>query len=324
MESLKGLGSLRVLPMEIRDHIYRHVFHDRYLVPCPGAIFYLNRGYPGFEMKRSVYYDQFPCTNIGLLETSKALRSEAEDVFYAESVFVFAARHVLEDTELLWDVFNLRNRHCPKALKLLCESMTSYFPPLILYDAPEVKFRANEWGLERMNNIEIQMDFGDYLTCPRTDREPQPVDIFNMSVFKILESTDLTRATCHIICENLQACQYVEHTLLSAPYYESLKKLVTLKTLVLEFKFDGTSEIHRCITRSDRTIQQKLDALLFESLRGSVFDEVATDLATSVGLPTIWQDGLSISLRYHPRKQLEDLSCSKKELSLSQVEEPAK
>jgi hypothetical protein len=181
--------------------------------------------------------------------------------------------------------------------------MTSYFPPLILYDAPEVKFRANERRLERMNNIEIQIDFGDYLTCPHVDRQPQPVDVFNMSVFKILESTDLTRATCHIIFENLQVCQYAEHRLLGAPHYALLRKLVTLKTLVLEFRFDGTSGVYKDILRSDLTIQQKFDALICEMLRGSVIEEVAADLATSMGLPTIWQDGLSLSFQYHPRKR---------------------
>ncbi len=63
-DSPAGLGSLSVLPFEIRDLIYRHVFSDRYcyrLLSSP----------------------------IGLLGASKALRHEATDTLYSHSTFKF-------------------------------------------------------------------------------------------------------------------------------------------------------------------------------------------------------------------------------------------
>ena len=63
--SLTGLGSLSVVPLEIRDHIYRHVFSNKY---C-----YRTRSGP----------------SIGILAVSKALRREATDAFYSQSTFQF-------------------------------------------------------------------------------------------------------------------------------------------------------------------------------------------------------------------------------------------
>ena len=59
-----GLGSLSILPLEIRDLIYRHVFADKY---C-----YRPQSDP-----------------IGLLAASKALRHEATDMLYSYSIFKF-------------------------------------------------------------------------------------------------------------------------------------------------------------------------------------------------------------------------------------------
>ena len=62
---LTGLGSLSVVPLEIRDHIYRHVFSNKY---CHRAL---------------------SGPSIGILAASKALRHEATDTFYSQSTFQF-------------------------------------------------------------------------------------------------------------------------------------------------------------------------------------------------------------------------------------------
>lgn len=62
---LTGLGSLSVVPLEIRDHIYRQVFSNKY---C-----YRTRSGP----------------SIGILAASKVLRQEATDAFYSQSTFQF-------------------------------------------------------------------------------------------------------------------------------------------------------------------------------------------------------------------------------------------
>lgn len=59
-----GLGSLSIIPREIRDLIYRHVFADK-------------------------YYYQPQSDPIGLLATSKALRHDAADILYFYSKFMF-------------------------------------------------------------------------------------------------------------------------------------------------------------------------------------------------------------------------------------------
>ena len=63
-DSPAGLGSLSVLPFEIRDLIYRHVFSNK-------------------------YYHRPLSSPIGLLGASKALRHEATDTLYSHSTFRF-------------------------------------------------------------------------------------------------------------------------------------------------------------------------------------------------------------------------------------------
>lgn len=58
---MTGLGFLSVVPLEIRDLIFRHVFFDKY------------------------HYSTLSNPSIGLLGASKALRHEAADQIYSQT-----------------------------------------------------------------------------------------------------------------------------------------------------------------------------------------------------------------------------------------------
>ena len=70
--SLIGLGSLSLLPLEIRRLIYRHVFADKYR------------------------YSALPSPSIGLLGVSKAVKHEAAATLYSQSSFRFEFQYNLD------------------------------------------------------------------------------------------------------------------------------------------------------------------------------------------------------------------------------------
>ncbi len=76
------VGKLNSFPQEIRDHIYRHVFAEKYLVPFP------KRTLPQYQTyRRWSSGGAYDVASIGILETSKATRAEASDIFYAKCKF---------------------------------------------------------------------------------------------------------------------------------------------------------------------------------------------------------------------------------------------
>ena len=77
-----GLGTLSILPREIRDEIYRNLVKDYY---C----FYYSSTIPCKWTLRMVLRSRTKKPNLALLLVSKATYDELSSMFYSESVFQF-------------------------------------------------------------------------------------------------------------------------------------------------------------------------------------------------------------------------------------------
>lgn len=160
--SLTGLGFLSVVPLEIRNLIYHHVFFDRY---C-------------YSAKSS------PST--GLLGASKALRYEATHTLYAQSKFQIGYKDkpgmekqsacYLHVGNFQWDL--------EKNPGLRWQE---------LGPTQEV--------IERLDHVEVPINMNHY-SFERLPGEIRDVDDFYEDLFRKLASIDRVRKTCRLILRN--------------------------------------------------------------------------------------------------------------------------
>lgn len=93
-EPASALGTLRNLPLEMRQMIYKELLCDHHNVtePNPFVLFHLRIfGRARINMKERRI--RSPALSItGILDTSKTLKADAEEILYARSTFLIDLR----------------------------------------------------------------------------------------------------------------------------------------------------------------------------------------------------------------------------------------
>lgn len=157
--SLTGFGFLSVVPLEIRDLIYRHIFFDRY---C---------------------YSAQPSPSIGLLGASRALRDEAVHKLYSQSKF----RIEFKDKP---------GMEKQTAFYLHVGKFQSDFDkdPSLRWQ----ELGPSQEVVKRLDHVEVSINMYHY-SFELFPGEIRDVDDFYEDLFRKLASTDRARKTCRII-----------------------------------------------------------------------------------------------------------------------------
>ena len=160
--SQTGFDFLSVVPLEIRNLIYYHVFFDRY------------------------YYKAQPNPSIGLLGTSRALRDEATHTLYSQSKFQIG---YIDKTGM--DEQSASHLHVGN-----CQPDSE--PPTGLR---RQELGPSQAIIERLDHVEIHIDMDDYSFEPYQGAI-RNVTNFHKDLFRKLGSVDRVRKTCRIVIRN--------------------------------------------------------------------------------------------------------------------------
>ncbi|CAD6582471.1 MAG: hypothetical protein ASARMPREDX12_000949 [Alectoria sarmentosa] len=292
--TVTGLGSLSVLPLEIRDQIYSYVFAERYLIPTPAMRISSTRGRyaidgPRFSARKlyvigspkpQIRLDGYLCANIGVLETSKVLRDEAARALHSGSKFLCSTAYMGETLQLhnprAWRNDELLDKNNAKLIR----SFASLLPPL----------------QTRMQDVEVRIDITDYNRYRSMFGEERLRGLYrNFNVAAALGNANVYGKCFRIVFENCYAGRLPLH---ESPFVEIMKRLGGFETVVVELQckrsdgFNPHPWLYQAVDRS-------LDGLL----EGNDFmkEEYRVVMECVLGPVTVRDHDRTRYLEFHPR-----------------------
>lgn len=295
--TVTGLGSLSVLPLEIRDQIYRYVFSKRYLIPTPrfrisstrsryaldGTICSTRRRYVIGSPKPQIRTDGYLCANIGILETSKVIRTEAAHTLHSGSKFLCSTALMCETLQLhnprFWGNNELLDENNAKLIRSFVNRESSLLQPL----------------QSRMQDIEVCIDIKDYKHYRSMFGEERLRGLYRNFNVAALGDANVYGKCFRVVFENSHAGRL---PLRETPFVEIVKRLVGFETVVVELQCKRSDGLD-AHPWSYQVVDQSMDGLL----EGNNFlkEEYRVAMECVLGPVTVHDHDRTRYLEFHPR-----------------------